>query len=1053
MENKEKLIYSVATAHLDTVWNWDFETTVAKYIYATMVDNFKNFEKYPDFEFNFEGSYRYELMEEYYPELFETVKDYVKKGRWHPCGSAFENGDVNVPSPEALFRNILYGNSYFQKTFGKRSTDIYLPDCFGFGWALPSIIRHANLLGFTTQKLTWGSAYGTPFDIGRWYGVNGDWCYASVNPGSYTHIYTQIRGWKFLQKKLEENEKFGLDCTYSYHGVGDRGGSPKEHSIAVLQKEIDANDRNGVKIISAAADKIYYDLDGNLTDEQKEKLPVWKNELVMQNHAVGGYTSRAIGKRWNTRCQELADCAERSAVAAAHLGMADYPQKALEKAWKRTIAHQFHDDLPGTSVERAYQRSWNDYVLSMNQFSNEYEAAAGSVAALMNTKTDGVAVVVNNPIEQPRKECVTATLTLPKTAYVRVYAPDGTEALSQITDREGDRVTVRFIAEVPAMGYKVYHVKQSDSPCEKDGSLRVTENCLENAKYRVSLNADGDIQSIFDKTLHRDILKAPIRLGLYKYNGSASWPAWEMNYKEMQAGPAEYAKAAAKAEIIEDGAASVALRVRQFGKGSEFTTVISLSACGELVEVHSEIMWHSLRTLLKAQFPLICGNANTVYDLGLGAITRKNSSEKLFEVPAQRWADLTAEDGTWGVSVLSDCKHGWDKPDDNTLRLTVLHTPRGNYRLDSMQSLMDLGLNRYGYAIYAHEGDYTNGTNMAARCFVTPMTAFVCDAHAGELGTEYSFGAVSTPDVLLRAVKKAEETDEIVVRFYESANRAAEKVTFTLADGIDSAREIYASEEYKGEATVTDGKLIFSVKPFEVKSFALTLKPAKAQGGRPEYTALTADRAFEVMTDNNHRGACILPGTDYSLPAELVPETLTCGGVPFKTGVKTLEAVIADGQTVPLPEGAEKLYFLASSLKEDKEFTFTLGDTKKTLKIQSALERPAAWDLYDFKETAYIKRDVLGYEITHTHSADHDNVAKQFFTFMYTLDVSGRTEITLPVAHDLLILAMTAGKGRAECAAAAELYDSVEKRPFTYEMPGADKAVYKFKKAFAGFRK
>ena len=145
MSDLKPRIYTVATAHLDTSWNWDFETTLREYIPATLRDNFALFEKYPDYRFSFEGSYRYELMEEYYPEEFEKLKEYVAQGRWNVTGSAYENGDVNIPSPEALFRNILYGNSYFDKTFGKRSTDIFLPDCFGFGWALPSIARHANL--------------------------------------------------------------------------------------------------------------------------------------------------------------------------------------------------------------------------------------------------------------------------------------------------------------------------------------------------------------------------------------------------------------------------------------------------------------------------------------------------------------------------------------------------------------------------------------------------------------------------------------------------------------------------------------------------------------------------------------------------------------------------------------------------------------------------------------------------------------------------------------------------------------------------------------------
>ena len=238
----KKKIYTVATSHLDTVWSWDFETTVSQYIYNTLVDNFKLFEKYPSYKFSFEGSYRYELMEEYYPELFDKMKDYIAKGRWNVCGSAFENGDTNIPSPEALFRNILFGNSYFDEKFGKRSVDIYLPDCFGFGWALPAIERHSNLMGFTTQKLAWGSAYGIPFDIGKWQGVDGSEVYASINPHDYYYTLTKLRDWDFVLNKFKENEKYDLNDTYIFHGIGDRGGAPDEKSVAFVEEEIKKND-------------------------------------------------------------------------------------------------------------------------------------------------------------------------------------------------------------------------------------------------------------------------------------------------------------------------------------------------------------------------------------------------------------------------------------------------------------------------------------------------------------------------------------------------------------------------------------------------------------------------------------------------------------------------------------------------------------------------------------------------------------------------------------------------------------------------------------------
>lgn len=385
MENKKPTVYTVATAHLDTVWLWSFEKTIKEYIPRTLDDNFKLFEKYPDYVFSFEGSRRYELMEEYYPEKFEKLKEYIANNRWYVTGSAYENGDVNVPSPEALFRNIIYGNGYFNEKFGKKSVDIYLPDCFGFGYALPSIINHAGLYGFTTQKLSWGSAYGLPFDLGYWQGVDGSKIYASLDAQEYIGSFTDVRTHKKGLEKLNNNiEKYDLPMTYILHGTGDRGGAPQESSVKAVCDGIKMNDTDKINVESVSVDKVFRIMDTELSDEQKAKLPVWNNELTLTDHGVGGYTSRAIGKRWNKQNEQLADAAERYSSAAMWLGSAEYPQNVLDTAWKRNIAHQFHDDLPGTSIHCVYQRSWNEYSLSLNQFASTYERAVSRIVSQMN---------------------------------------------------------------------------------------------------------------------------------------------------------------------------------------------------------------------------------------------------------------------------------------------------------------------------------------------------------------------------------------------------------------------------------------------------------------------------------------------------------------------------------------------------------------------------------------------------------------------------------------------------------------------------------------------
>ena len=227
----------------------------------------------------------------------------------------------------------------------------------------------------------------------------------------------------------------------------------------------------------------------------------------------------------------------------------------------------------------------------------------------------------------------------------------------------------------------------------------------------------------------------------------------------------------------------------------------------------------------KAVFPLASANPKASYDLGLGVIERGNNTEKLYEVPAQMWADLTKPDGSFGVSVLSDSRAGWDKPDDGTLRLTAVHTPLYNFRWECSQHLMDLGLNRFSFGVFSHAGGWQNGTCRAAR-FNQPMAAFVTDAHKGELPAAFSFARVSGNGVIIRALKKANEGDELIVRFNEGEGKAQKGVRFSAGSGIKSAREVFASEEYKNDAVVENGELVFDMTPYEPKTFALTLAAA-----------------------------------------------------------------------------------------------------------------------------------------------------------------------------------------------------------------------------------
>lgn len=1033
----KKKIYTIANSHLDTVWCWDFETTIQKYIKKTLDDNFALFEKYPHYRFSFEGSYRYELIEEYYPEKWEQLKKYIADGRWNVCGSAFENGDVNVPSPEALFRNILIGNNYFEEKFGKRSVDIFLPDCFGFGYALPSVMHHANLKGFTTQKLSWGSAYGVPFDIGKWYGVDGNFVYAVTNPGAYDRTFKKIRDYDFVANKLRQNDNAGIDYTAVFHGShGDTGGAPNEASLKVLEKEIKQNDSSDIEVLSAAADDIYRDIE-KMPKTEQQRLPVWNNELVMTNHAVGGYTSRAVGKRWNRRNEEIADMAERACVTADAVGNRKYPDEALRKAWKRVIAHQFHDDIPGTSVQRVYRRSWNDYAMSLNAFSGEYEAAVGEIAKKLDTSfVKGTAVTVNNPMEYERTGVV--EIVLNENVYgssITLFDSDGKEYPAQITNHGMGTTTILAAVTVPPLGYKVFDLRQRK--CKVKSSVKASQDILQNEKYIVTLNSQGNISSIFDKHLGREVLSAPITTGIFDYNGSNSWPAWELNYEELKFTPA-HTTSVKSVSVVENGPCRAAVRVVKTYKDSTFTSLIALSAGGDCVEVSNEIEWRSLRSCCKEVFPLDAANKVATFDLGLGAIKRGNMNEKLYEVPAQKWTDITDESGKFGVSVISDCKYGWDKFDDNTLRLTVVHTPRKNYKIDSMQSMMDLGLNRYSYAIFSHSGAVGSETQTAARNFVMPMASFICSKHEGSLGTEYSFGALSSRGGILRAMKKAEHSDEIIIRIGESEKKEQKGIEFSLSLPIESAKCVYASEEYICDYPVTDGKLIFNLEPYEVRTFSLTVKKQEHQSNKTVLTIPSNVTAFS----KNGQTKDTLPKIERAIPTEITPDKIFINGVPFDLSER--KAALCGGQSLKLPADAQKVHLLMASLNGDKYVT--LGN--KPYLVNDIREYYAGWDLYDYGEVAYTKSGKLGYEFTHSHSVNGDEIASQLFFWKVTVNINGSDMLTLPSDRDIVLLAATADSDESTCTLSSCLYDKIENRYFDYKMSLKDKLIYNSEKTY-----
>ena len=1057
--SKEKILFTVGYAHLDTQWRWDYQKTIREYIWNTMVDNFRLFDKYPDYVFNFSGANRYRMMAEYYPREFEKVKEYVSKGRWFPAGSSMEENDVMSPSFESIIRQILYGTHYFRQEFGFSSKEYILPDCFGFPASLPSILAHCGLKGFSTQKLSWGSAVGIPFNLGVWVGPDGQSVVAALNPGDYTGKITgdltQNETWK--KRVLENGQKYGVYADYMYFGTGDVGGAPEENSVRNLEKSIESSKQSEIKVFSSKAQDLFVDI----TPEQKQKLPVYRGEFLLTNHSAGSITSHAAMKRWNRKNEFLGYKTEAAAVIADWLGGAKYNQAKLNEAWRLVLGAQFHDILPGTSIPRAYEFSWNDEILAANSFSSVLRDAVGAISQAMDTKVSGLPLVIYNSLAFDREDVVEAEIKYAGTVRnFRVFDPSGVEVPSQVDKIEGNRAKIVFLAKVPSMGFSVYEVRPSNEPCRLNTGLKINGNSIENSRYLIKINRDGDVSSIYDLKEKRELLTSPARLS-FQHEKPQQWPAWNMDWEDRIKPPYAYVEGPAKITILEQGPARIALQVERESRHSKFVQIIRLAAgnAGERVEFQNYIDWATMESSLKAVFPLSVSNPLATYNWGVGTIQRGNNDPKKFEVPSHLWFDLTDKSGSYGVSVLEDCKYGSDKPADNIVRLTLLYTP-GVRSWPKEQAYQDFGRHEVLYALFGHKGDWRSGnTYQQALRLNQPLIAFQTVPHGGSLGRSFSFIRLSPDDLMISAVKKAENSDEIIVRIVENKGQRVKKATLTFSSLIMTAREVNGVEDEVGPAVVKDGQLVFDIDPYGLKTFSLKLAPAKGQVLPPVSAFVELPYNSDVFSFDHHQADGSFDAEGRSYPAELVPEVIKADSLSFKMGPKVdgaCNAVTCEGQTIKLPEGKfNRLYILAAASEENQKGIFKIGDKQIEIPVGYWSGFIGQWDnrlwaegqasKIDFDRDkftyigvipGYTKQDNVAFFTTHLHNRTEGNEPYIYgYIFKYAIDLpAGAEEIILPNNPKIKILAMTAAWDENDNTwPATNLFDVLKRDAKDYE--------------------
>ena len=1050
--SKAPTLYLIGYSHLDTEWCWSYPQVIREYLPNTLHDNFKLFEKYPDYTFNWTGSNRYQLMKEYYPADYAKLKKYVAAGRWFPAGSNVEEGDVDIPSEESVIRQILYGNQFFRREFGIASNEFMVPDCFGFPASLPSILVHCGLLGFNTQKLTWGAAIGIPFNVGVWEGTDGQSVVAALNPGAYGQgvpgDLSHDQGW--IDRVNDNGKKSGVFTDFRYYGIGDRGGAPSDDDVRRMEESVHGG--GPLHVLPSTTAQMFSDI----TPAQKAALPHYKGDILLTQHSTGSLSSEAAMKRWNRKNEILADAAERASVAADWLGAAPYDQSRLHDAWLRFLPGQFHDIMAGTALPAAYEFAWNDQLIAMNEFAGVLQESAGGVARSLDTRTLGVPLMVYNPLSCVRQDMVEAAVTFPKAAPagVRVFGPNGKEVPAQVSSRSGNTLTVKFLGSAPPVGFAVYDVRPAATAQALNPALKVSRTGLENARYRVRLDAGGDVASIYDKLAKREMLSAPARLA-YQHENPGSFPAWNMDWEDQQKAPRAYVTGAPTIKIVENGPARVALQVTRDSEGSHFAQTIRLASgsAGNRVEFATVIDWKGKKSALKAVFPLTVSNPLATYNWELGTIQRGNNDPKKYEVPAHRWFDLTDTSGKYGVSVLDDCKYGSDKPNDNTVRLTLLYTPgvRGGYQ---HQATQDWGRNEFTYALQGHIGDWRSGQiQWEAARLNQPLVVFQTLPHGGAQGREFSLARVSTPQVQILALKRAEDSKETVVRFNELSGLPAHAVRLTLATPIISAREINGQEQPLGPATVQNGQLVFDMDPYRPRAFALTVAPVPSRLAAPRSTPLSLPFNADVASAAaGNAGDGDFDGRGDSLPGEMLPANLVSDGTTFHLGSSAIghkNAVICAGQHLTLTPGKNRrVSLLAAAVGVDRPATFLVDSRPVTRVIQSWDGYVGQWDnrtwrgkvpelTYDWSNKlagltpGYIKTASIAWYANHKRLADGTNDPYRFcYLFRYSIAVpdSAKT-FTLPKDSHIRVLAASVGQdANAETIPAQPLGETLDHR-------------------------
>ncbi len=787
--------------HIDVAWLWRLRHTREKAARSFSTVN-RMMDRYDHYSFLQSQAQLYDFIKMDYPDIYEHIKKRVEEGKWEPSGSMWVECDCNLVSGESIVRQILVGKNFFQKEFGNKNEFLWLPDVFGYSWALPQILKKAGINTFMTTKISWNDTNKLPYDTFLWRGIDGTEIVShfitTTDQGSSSYTYNGDTR-PYAVKGVWDNYKnkdLNKDLLISY-GYGDGGGGPNRDMIETIKH---INKIPGIPHVQVeSATEYFRRLQETIQKNEMEGyLPVWDGELYLEFHR-GTYTSQAYNKKMNRQLEYMLRNVEMLSFIAERFFKVTYQKEAILEAWKIVLCQQFHDILPGSSIKEVYEDSHE-----------EYEKA---IAIL-----DDVMKRVNSGLYEKKDGCYTVwnNSNWKRSSYITI--PDITEQCS-FMNQKGEILTsvikdgeaLVYVKDMDPFSFTtITKTDKAEAPIK---SSEATCNQADTVYYQVTWNDQGHLTSIYDKEAGREIIPMGKFANVLQISEDKPrcFDAWEMeptihNKMELVTDCREI--------LVEENALGIFINFTWGYHKSEIKQTMCLYHRKKRIDFKTQVQWEERQKLMKVAFPVNIRAVDARFDIQYGnirrPITRNTSWEAAkFEVVAHKWVDIS-ETG-YGFALLNNCKYGHDVLED-TLRLTLIKSA-----IDPDYTA-DLGYHEFTYSIYPHvEEWYQSKLEQEAFDLNNPITAVV-GAVKFEQGSLFTF---QNENIVVDCIKQAELSDMTVIRFHEYAG-ARGNVMVTSSRPIEKWCECDLMEE--PITGFIQEPIELAIKPYEIKTLLVIFK-------------------------------------------------------------------------------------------------------------------------------------------------------------------------------------------------------------------------------------